>query len=185
LTLFDNSAGPPVRNQSRGLVLRLNLKRMHAALVRSFVHRPPIVAVDQGNMQRLPGGNYFIGWGHQPRFTEFGPRGTIVFDGQFGPGHVDSYRAYRFRWIGRPLLRALSLTVRGPDLYVSWNGATEVVSWQLLAGARRTDLRPIRVAERTGFETQIPLERRTGWVAVRALDRSRRSLARSTAVKLR
>jgi hypothetical protein len=183
LTLFDNSAGPQVRKQSRGLVLRLDMKRMNATVVRSFVHRPPIIAVDQGNMQRLPKGHYFVGWGHEPHFTEFGPRGTILFDGRFGKGRVDSYRAYRLPWIGRPV-RPPALAVRGPNAYVSWNGATEVVSWQLLEGPRQTDLRPVRLAARKGFETRIPLAIDTGWVAVRALDRRRRMLRRSVAVRL-
>jgi hypothetical protein len=185
LTLFDNSAGPQVRKQSRGLVLRLNMKRMHASVIRSFVHRPPIVSVDQANMQRLPGGNYFIGWGHEPRFTEFGPRGTILFDGRFGRGRVDSYRAYRLPWIGRPRQHALAAAVRGRDVYVSWNGATEVVSWQLLRGPSKTELRPVRDVAKTGFETRIPLGTDSaGWIAVRALDRRERALGRSTAVNL-
>jgi hypothetical protein len=185
LTLFDNSAGPQVRKQSRGLVLHLDMKRMHATVIRSFVHRPPIVAVDQGNMQRLPGGNYFVGWGHQPRFTEFGPRGTILFDGRFGRGRVDSYRAYRLPWVGRPLEHALALAVRGQNVYVSWNGATEVSSWQLLQGPSKTELRPIRDVPKTGFETRIPLgTSNAGWIAVRALDRHRRRLGRSTALNL-
>jgi hypothetical protein len=185
LTLFDNSAGPQVRKQSRGLVLRLDMKRMHAAVIRSFVHRPPIVAVDQANLQRLPGGNYFIGWGHQPRFTEFGPRGTILFDGRFGRGRVDSYRAYRLPWIGRPRRQALAVAVRSRNVYVSWNGATEVVSWQLLQGPSKTELRPVRVVAKTGFETRIPLGTDdAGWIAVRGLDRRERALGRSAAVNL-
>ncbi|MGZ8701423.1 MAG: arylsulfotransferase family protein [Gaiellaceae bacterium] len=185
LTLFDNSAGPQVRKQSRGLVLRLDMKLMHATVVRSFVHRPPIVAVDQGNMQRLPGGNYFVGWGHQPHFTEFGPGGAILFDGRFGRGRVDSYRAYRLPWTGRPLQQALAVAVRARNVYVSWNGATEVSSWQLLQGPRKTELRPIRAVAKTGFETRIPLgANNAGWIAVRALDRRQRPLGRSTAVSL-
>jgi hypothetical protein len=185
LTLFDNSAGPQIRTQSRGLVLHLDMKGMHATVIRSFVHRPPIVAVDQGNMQRLPGGNYFVGWGHQPRFTEFGPRGTILFDGRFGRGRVDSYRAYRLPWVGRPRQHALRVVVRGQNVYVSWNGATQVSSWQLLQGPRKTELRPIGDVPKTGFETRIPLgTNNAGWIAVRALDRHRRSLGRSTALNL-
>jgi hypothetical protein len=185
LTLFDNSAGPQIRKQSRGLVLHLDMKRMHATVIRSFVHRSPIVAVDQGNMQRLPGGNYFVGWGHQPRFTEFGPRGTILFDGRFGRGRVDSYRAYRLPWVGRPRQHALRIAVRGQTVYVSWNGATQVSRWQLLQGPSKTELRPIRVVPKTGFETRIPLgTSNAGWISVRALDRHRRRLGRSTALNL-
>lgn len=179
LTLFDNSAGP----QSRGLVLRLDMKNMRATVLRSFVHRPPIVAVDQGNMQRLPNGNYFVGWGHQSRFTEFGPRGTMLFDGRFGRGRVDSYRAYRFRWAGRPV-QPPSVAVAGGKLYVSWNGSTAVERWQLLVGARKNALRPAGVVTKNGFETAIPLRVRSGWAAVRALDGHGRPLRRSFAVRI-
>jgi hypothetical protein len=75
--------------------------------------------------------------------------------------------------------------VRGRNVYVSWNGATEVVSWQLLQGPSKTDLRPVRVVSKTGFETRIPLGTdNAGWVAVRGLDRRERALGRSTAVNL-
>jgi hypothetical protein len=182
LTLFDNSAGPQVRKQSRALVLHLNLKRMQATMVRNFVHRPPIVAVDQGNMQRLPDGHYLVGWGHQPRFTEFGPRGTILFDGRFGRGRVDSYRAYRFPWVGHPV-QPPAIAIGGPNVYVSWNGATEVREWQLLAGPSRQRLRPARTVEKAGFETAIPLPDGKGWLAVRALDGKGHALRRSTILR--
>lgn len=183
LTLFDNSAGPQVRKQSRGLVLRLDMKRMHAAVVRTFVHRPPIVAVDQGNMQRLADGHYLVGWGHQPHFTEFGPRGMILFDGRFGRGRVDSYRAYRFPWSGRPHYPPV-VAVSGRTAYVSWNGSTDVVRWQLVAGPRKSELRPVRLVTKKSFETRIPLRGVTGWIAVRALDSHGRALARTVVLNL-
>jgi hypothetical protein len=183
LTLFDNSAGPQVRPQSRALVLHLDMKSMRATVVRNFVHRPPIVAVDQGNAQRLADGHYLVGWGHQPRFTEFGPRGTILFDGRFGRGRVDSYRAYRFAWTGHPV-EAPAIAVEGHTLYVSWNGATEVRSWQVLVGARKDALRPGLVVPKAGFETAIRSPLATGWVAVRALDGRGRPLRRSKALRI-
>jgi hypothetical protein len=182
LSLFDNSAGPQVRKQSRGLILHLDLARRLATVVRNFVHRPPLVSVDQGNLQRLPNGDFLAGWGHQPRFTEFGPRGTVRFDGRFGRGRVDSYRAFRFRWVGRPR-RPPDVAVAGRTLYVSWNGATEVRKWRLLAGASRKSLRPVLTVPKNGFETAIPLRGGGNWVAAQALDRRDRSLARSPAVR--
>ena len=156
---------------------------MRATVVRTFVHRPPIVAVDQGNLQRLANGHYFVGWGHQSRFTEFGPRGTILFDGRFGRGRVDSYRAYRFRWSARPRYRPV-VAVSGRWAYVSWNGATDVVQWELVAGPRKSQLRPVRIVAKKGFETRIPLRSAAGWIAVRALDRRGRALGRTAAVSL-
>ena len=79
LTLFDNEAAPKVRDQSRGMILRLDMKEMRAKLVHTYVHEPPILAVDQGNMQRLPNGHFLIGWGHEPYITEFGTARTDAF----------------------------------------------------------------------------------------------------------
>jgi hypothetical protein len=80
---------------------------------------------------------------------------------------------------------ALSVAVRDRNLYVSWNGATEVSSWQLLQGPRKTELRPVRAVAKTGFETRIALGAdAAGWIVVRALDRRERALGRSTAVNL-
>jgi hypothetical protein len=181
LTLFDNEAAPKLRKQSRGLVLRVDERHKTVTLVHSFVHTPPLVAVDQGNMQRLSNGHYVVGWGHQPYVTEFGPHGKPVLDLRFGRSGVDSYRAYRFAWVGRPHSKP-AITVEGDTLYVSWNGATEVRSWQLLGGPDKKELKPLLAVPKTGFEAAIPLPEDVPWVAVRALDRLGRSLARSAAV---
>jgi hypothetical protein len=148
----------------------------------SFVHTPPIVAVDQGNMQKLANGNYLVGWGHEPYVTEFGPHGKTLLDLRFGPASgVDSYRAYKFPWVGRPHSKP-SVAVERNSLFVSWNGATEVRSWQLLGGPDKKKLRPLFAVPRAAFETRIALPAEVRWVAVRALDRRGRSMARSAAV---
>jgi hypothetical protein len=181
LTMFDNEAAPKLRKQSRGLVLRIDQRRKTATLVHSFVHTPPLVSVDQGNMQKLPSGNYLVGWGHQPYVTEFGPHGKTLLDLRFGRSGVDSYRAYRFGWVGRPHAKP-AVAVEGNTLYASWNGATEVRAWQLLGGPDKKKLRPVLTVPKTGFEAAIPLPTAVPWVAVRALDRLGHSLARSAAV---
>jgi Arylsulfotransferase (ASST) len=181
ITIFDNAAAPKLRKQSRGIVLRLDERHKTASLLHTFVHRPPLVSVDQGNMQTLPNGNYLIGWGHQPYVTEFGPHGKTLLDLRFARAGADSYRAYRFPWIGRPRNRP-AIAVEGGTLYASWNGATEVKSWQLLGGPEKKKLRPLLAVPKAGFETAIPLPDDAAWVAVRALDRLGRSMARSAPV---
>ena len=57
-----------------------------------------------------------------------------------------------------------------------------MTAWQLLGGAQRTKLRPLRTVPKAGFETAIALPDDAAWVAVRALDRLGHSLARSAAV---
>jgi hypothetical protein len=181
LTLFDNAAAPKLRRQSRGLVLRIDERHKRVILLHAFVHMPPLVSVDQGNMQKLPNGNYLVGWGHQPYVTEFGPHGRTLLDLRFARAGADSYRAYRFPWIGRPRSRP-AIAVDGDTLWASWNGATEVRSWQLLGGPEKAKLRPLLTVPKAGFETAIALPEEAAWVAVRALDRLGRSLARSAAV---
>jgi hypothetical protein len=132
-------------------------------------------------MQKLPNGNYLIGWGHQPFVTEFGPQGKTLLDLRFAREGADSYRAYRFPWVGRPRSKP-AIAVEGNTLYASWNGATEVKAWQLLGGPVKKNLRPLLTVEKTGFETAIALPAEAAWVAVRALDRLGRSMARSQAV---
>jgi Arylsulfotransferase (ASST) len=168
ITLFDNEAAPQTGPQSRGLVLRLDERRMRATLVRSLVHEPRLLAATQGNMQRLPNGDYFVGWGARPYFTEYDPSGRrVLFDARFGY-RADSYRAYRFPWVGRPGGRP-ALAVSGRTAYVSWNGATEVARWQLLAGRTAGALRPARTEAKKGFETALRIPGGAEWVAVRAL----------------
>ena len=49
------------------------------------------------------------------------------------------YRAFRFPWSGRPLsppavLASLNNTGEETIVHASWNGATDVASWRVLAG---------------------------------------------------
>jgi hypothetical protein len=72
--------------------------------------------------------------------------------------------------------------VRGRRVFVSWNGATEVARWQVLAGRSRDELRPFRTVRKRGFETAAPAPG-TPWLAVRALDRSGRTLGTSRIIR--
>jgi Arylsulfotransferase (ASST) len=165
ITLFDNAAQQPKKGvQSRGLRLRVDLRTHRATVVRSYRHRPPLLSPSQGNMQVLADGHVFVGWGQNAYFTEYSPGGTMLFDGKFGGKDVDSYRAFRFRWDAHPVTKP-DAVLRGRTVYVSWNGATQVVRWQVLAGSR-----VIATAARSGFETPIRVGAAAGGLLVRALD---------------
>jgi Arylsulfotransferase (ASST) len=180
LSLFDNEAAPQVGPQSRGIVLHLDMRRMRATLVRSFVHHPPLVAVDQGNMQHLEDGHFLVGWGHQPWYTEYSANGQTLLDARFGRND-NSYRAYRFRWLGRPL-DPPAVVVRGDTAYVSWNGAPGVASWRLMSGSRTDDVRAVRTVPKSGFETSLAIPDGARYVAVEALDDRGRVLRASRTV---
>ena len=177
ISLFDNEAWPEVRRQSRVIVLRLRAGPRRATLVRSLVHRPPLVAVDQGNAQHLPDGHFLVGWGHQPYVTEFDRRGRTIFDLTFGSAS-DSYRAYRFVWTGRPTGRP-ALAVRGGRAYVSWNGATKVARWRFAGGLTASRMQPFASVAKSGFETAVALPHDAELVAAAALDAHGRVLGTS------
>jgi hypothetical protein len=185
ITIFDNS-GWNGREHSRGLVLELDEKRMTVSLVREYPHPYGQSADTQGNMQTLPKGNVFIGWGSEPLFSEFSSNGELLFDARFPP-KVESYRAFRFPWKGQPSDDPAMVAERGSDnkvtLYASWNGATEVATWEVLAGPGPERLKPVGSVPRHGFETAITVGSAERYVGVQAKDSSGRVLGTSRATR--
>jgi hypothetical protein len=183
VSVFDNAAAPREELQSRALLLALDTKRMHVSLEQAYTHRPDLVLSHfLGNAQLLANGNVFVGWGGAPYVTEFTRSGAIAFDARL-PRGGQSYRAFRFPWVGRPTDRP-SLAARGDRVYASWNGATEVASWQLLESASASELRHSQTVPRTGFETSLTVAPQTRSAAVVALDRGGARLGTSTTVQL-
>jgi hypothetical protein len=186
ITLFDNGAAPPVEKFSRVLVLRANTVTKKATLLRSYHHPEGLLAPFEGNAQLLPNGNVVVGWGSQPYVSEFGRGGALLFDLYFGQGKppgkdADTYRAYRFAWHGQPRDRP-AVAVAGDTAYVSWNGATDVVRWQVLAGPASGRLKPVQTVAKNGFETPIRLAKAAPFYALKALGRDGKVLATSGAV---
>src|SRR4029077_28734 len=96
------------------------------------------LAASQGNRQSLASGDEVVGWGADPAVSEFAPDGVLLFDAHMPPG-TSSYRAFRFDWSGHPLSRpAVSAHVLATEdqtaVFASWNGATDVAYWRVLAG---------------------------------------------------
>lgn len=187
VTVFDNGAGEyKSEAQSRALVLNVDEAARTATLQRQYLHpRRPLLAAALGNVQFLPGGHVFVGWGAQAAFTEYGADGAPLLDGRLAGEGVQSYRAFRSAWTGLPTeAPALAVEAHGEGLtvYASWNGATEVAKWLVLSGDHPSSLTAAGVARREGFETQIDLPRRHAFVAVAAIDGGGKQLARSRPV---
>jgi len=186
ISMFDDEAAPTEKPPSRGLILRLDQSTRTATLAHQFGHpHPPVLAGSQGNLQSLPNGDVFIGWGSEPYFSEFTLGGQLVFDGHFPPG-VQSYRAFRLAWAGHPTTKpdaaARPAAGGGVTVYASWNGATQVASWQVLAGPSAGSLGPVATEPRTGFETAITVKTTQPYVAVRGIDAQGHNLGTSPAV---
>ena len=185
LTIFDNGVYD-VDDNSRGIVLDLDEEAMTATLAREYDHPDSRVAATQGNMQTLPNGNVFVGWGSDPAFSEFSAGGELVFSANLPPWG-ESYRAFRSPWTGEPAEDPAVAAEPGPDdvvtVYASWNGATQVATWQVLAGPGPDQLEPVGSGPRQGFETSISVRTSEPFVAVRARDGSGRVLGSSKAIQ--
>jgi hypothetical protein len=187
VSLFDDGGGPPFfETSSRGLVLCLSLRRHVARVCRQYRrpgdHTP---ADSEGSFQTLPGGNVFAGFGSEPFFSEFSPHGKLLFDGSL-PSDDGSYRAFAASWDGAPATRPSVVARQGSpghvSVYISWNGATDVARWQVLAPTASGALKPLAMIPRRGFETHATFATGAHRFVVRARDARGRILASSKEV---
>jgi hypothetical protein len=174
VTFFDNGANPPVHHQSRAVRIALDFKTHEAHLRSAYTHPSPLLAVSQGNVQTLPNGNTVVGSGAVPEISEHAKNGSLLFDAHL-PLVMDSYRGFRFPWRARPLspptvLANLSNTSEETIVYTSWNGATEVASWRVLAGEHPQTLEPRTTIPASDFESSTMLPKKYAYVAAQALD---------------
>jgi hypothetical protein len=181
-TIFDNGAGPPrVHRQSRAIRVKVDEKRMRATLVAQYEHVPPVSSLWEGSVQALKGGETLVGWGEAPYVTEFNSHGQVDFDARFKTG-IDSYRAYRYPWSAQPDTPP-AIAVRpagnGTTVYASWNGATAVRAWRVLAGTSTQSMHAVGRFARQGFETVMTVRAADRFYEVVALDASGRVLGRS------
>ncbi len=171
----------PADGPSRGLVLRLNPSTHTASLADQYTHGSQFDAEYMGNIQPLPNGNEFVGWGSAPYMSEFNVGGQMLMDVVLP--HPDlSYRAMREPWIGVPLTppHAAARQQGGrTTVFVSWNGATELASWRVLGRSGTGKLTVVGAAAKSGFETSIPVMQGATTFKVQALDRSGRVIGES------
>ncbi len=197
ITIFDNGTTvfddgvPRAVEESRGIELELDEEEMTAVLVREYTHPDRQFAHAAGNMQVLPNGNVFVGWGRAPVFSEFSKDGELLFSARFprafSPTDL-SYRAFRLPWSGHPSDQPAAAAKRTSEeevkVYVSWNGATEVATWEALAGPSPGELESVGSVPRDGFETAMLVRTAEPYVAVRAKTRLGRVLGTTEPVRL-
>jgi hypothetical protein len=176
VSVFDNAASAPgvqSRDVSNGLQLDVDQQAMKVSLTQSDDNPQKILSLSQGDYQELPNGDWLAGWGSQPEYTEFGPDGKVLLDVNINGGTA-SYRAFKFAWVGTPATSpAVSARADAQSLTVaaSWNGATGVARWQVLAGSSAGALEPVATFAATGFETtmHMPTPANASVAQVRAL----------------
>ena len=188
MTVFDDGAGYyKTESQSRALHLYIHYKSRQITLIHAYTHSPPLLSNSQGSVQQLPDGNTFVGWGAQPYFTEFSKNGG----GQLFSIHFDkplqTYRVFRYQWWGQPATPpsiAASPSGNGTTVYASWDGATDVAAWQVLAGPSQdpTTMTPVGKFTDTNFETTMSVSSAQPYFAVQALNSAGQVLSTSAGI---
>jgi hypothetical protein len=198
--VFDNGGigAPPdggPYGPAHGLILNLDFQDRSASLASPPIyHEPALYTNSQGDIQILGNGDVFIGWGSDNQshgelrsyYTEYSSSGSVLADYVLA-GQDVSYRAVSLPWVGLPLKKPAAVAFKGADgqttVYVSWNGSTQTVAWELLAGPRRTSLFPVSDTSRTGFETAIATTAVGPFYQVRAIGAGGVVLATSTVIR--
>lgn len=188
ITVFDNGAKPNKEKHSRAIILHLDPAHRRATLRKAYIHPGRVLlAGAMGSAQLLDDGGMFVGWGTEPYFSEFSPDGRLLLDGRITVGD-SSYRAFTHAWSGhpaeRPAAAARHRSGGGAVAYASWNGATNVATWRVLAGKSRTELHEVGSGRRSGFETAIGVRSNGPYFAAAAHDAKGTLLAKSAAVKI-
>jgi hypothetical protein len=187
ITLFDDGGtGPSAcpNHASRALTLTLNTVTHTATITRDLSHTPQLHASLWGSNQTLPNGGALVSWGGLKEITEFSAASQPNFDMSFSGG---TYRAFRAPWTGIPSYPPAIAATKDPGnavtVYMSWNGDTQVASWQILAGDSPSSLHPIGQPQpKTGFETKITVNTAAPLVAAQARNRTGKVLATSPAI---
>jgi hypothetical protein len=89
----------------------------------------------------------------------------LVLEATFATSRFSTYRAYKANFTGypddNPALKAFSFgagsdnTYSMTNIYVSWNGATEVKTWTFFASHDNINFEMLGTTPRKGFETQF------------------------------
>ena len=142
-------------------------------VIKSYENPQGTRSSSQGNVQLIEQSHgqdpkVVVGFGLSAVWTEFDSNGTALCDVHYGSknswegGHVQSYRAYKFPWVGKPQTNpSVEITDDDAEVLVSWNGATDVVEWVLQCSEHNQhdektwhDL--ARIPKHT-FESKIPV----------------------------
>ncbi|OCF44771.1 hypothetical protein I317_01461 [Kwoniella heveanensis CBS 569] len=169
ISVFDNAATSWESDESyaRGLLLNVDTSANSVTLAQAFIPWNQTVSKSQGSMQQLSNGNWLLGWGQTPFFSEYDLSGTLLSSAQFGVGNVQGYRVLSSNWTGYPTTTPALAVVNNAstsqyDIYVSWNGATEVDQWVLTASSNPSSssatTTTLNQVQKTTFETLISID---------------------------
>ena len=187
VSLFNNHVNGPktLHTQTQGLAFWLPMPANHRhppVLTRKLqTSSEPLYSGTQGSYEfDIGNGNGLIGYGAVPIAREYGPKGDLRWQAQFGGlNSVQSYRVFKEKWHGTPKDwnpnvviedgRIIPTSEKPNRAYVSWNGATDISDWLVFAGKDADHLESIGVVKKKGFETYFEFDRDISCIGVGAV----------------
>lgn len=154
----------------------------------------------RGSAQPLSNGGFAAGWSEGGYISEFAPDGRTVFEARFTSDRFNTYRAYKFDFVGTPaeppVLKTFALSRGSSDsdsdsdegaladmstsFFVSWNGATEVHTWDFyVTNNMSMPAYKAGSVKMTTFETTFWTTEFWAYAYAEARDASNRTLGRS------
>lgn len=170
-------------------------------VVHSYEHPQGVLSSSQGSFQVIPDPlndrdpKVLVGYGFNAVWTEYAASGAVLCDNHFatnyswGRGDVQSYRTFKYNWVGRPL-DPPTAALGDEAVYVSWNGATEVKSWALQHSSEYYEpsakWEDVATIAKKGFETEIEFDEESvnRYLRVVALDASGKVIGVSRSIDM-
>lgn len=187
LSIFNNGCKANRMNSSAsGMLVELDEGGMSARLLQAFNPENELEVDSQGSVEMLKSGNALVGWGKASTITEHTADGTIIFNATLGGGVAQTYRAHKADWHGfptdQPRVFSYSKTLEASTvIYVSWNGATEVVIWRFYGrNAANDSFELLGSTEKDGFETTFVTTCSYRFVIAEAVSKEGESLRNSS-----
>lgn len=169
--MFDNANASPAFtgvNQTFGVMFQLDVQKKTATVLKRFYDpKETLYAGSQGSFNELCNGNVLMGYGQIPIIKEYGPCGDVRLSIQFGDlnGTQMSYRTFRYNFDTVPATAPAIIAGNG-TVYMSWNGATGVTSWDVYEGIHAGKLTYSKAIKNMGFESNTSIRDSTTFVQV-------------------
>ena len=154
--IYDNRAAPPVRKASRAITVRLDTPAKTATLVSAFKHPRKLLSASQGNVERCPTATCSSAGARSAGSPSSARPARCSSTATSPAATTTTARSATSGAATGPPPKVVATTKGGSvTAHVSWNGATNVTRWELLAGANARTLTPIGSAAKAGFETTV------------------------------
>ncbi|KAJ7717285.1 ASST-domain-containing protein [Mycena metata] len=173
-----------------GKLLNINQEAMTVSLAKQYFPSPNTgFSLAEGSTE-LYGDLVVVSYGSNPWVTVHdADTQEVVFSATIGPdnstlwlGGISNYRVFQtstHAFTGHPT-QPPSVAVVAGDVFVSWNGATDVASYTLLTGSSSRNVATrVRNVRNLGFETKISGAGASAFIVVEALGADGSTLGRS------